>query len=368
MSRFVAVMLACGLCHPCLSQEAKPTRDFAAARLQQNPDDVLTLQTYVLLRMRRILAIVEPEPEKADQQLAELRELIDSLEPKSEEAQEILAQAKQSVKAIEQRLKLPRISLEEAAAALRENPADPDAFALYAAKANRDLYYLALHHPDEAEAKIKAAVSLVQESAQAAADEDVKRQYAEAADSLAKTLSAALDRGRELAGTLGKSAAPLDVETWLNGDPITAEEVQGKVVLLDFWAVWCAPCVANLPRLNEWQSKYGEKGLVIVGLTRYHNYSWDEAAERPVESLRAVSAEEEQEMLARFAEHHKMQHRIAIQTGDALEEHYQAATIPHMVLIDRAGKVRLYRVGGSEQDAQEIEAAIRDLLGESAPE
>jgi thiol-disulfide isomerase/thioredoxin len=350
------------------AQEIKkaPPRDFAAARLLQNPDDALTLQTYVLLRMRRILPLVESEPDKAQQQVAELRDVIDSLRPKTEEAQEILAQAKQSIIAIEQRLKLPRISLEEAAAALKESPADADALSLYLAKANSELYALALHRPDEAVEKIDAAISLLREAAGAVEDEALKRVYAEKTDALKSAIENALARGRELFATLGKPAAPLDVETWLSGEPLSPDETKGKVVLLDFWAVWCPPCIANMPRLNAWQEKYGEKGLVVVGLTHYHNYTWDEAAGRAVESLRQLSPDEEQETLKRFAAHHKMQHRIAI-GGDGLEDYYHADTVPHLVLLDRAGAVRMYDVGGSPQRLVEMEAAIEKLLAEPAP-
>jgi hypothetical protein len=91
-----------------------------------------------------------------------------------------------------------------------------------------------------------------------------------------------------------------------------------------------------------------------------------EDAGRAVESLRQLSPDEEQEMLQRFAEHHKMQHRIAIY-GDSLEEHYHAASVPHMVLLDRAGKVRFYDVGGAPQRLQEMETVIEMLLAEPAP-
>ena len=41
------------------------------------------------------------------------------------------------------------------------------------------------------------------------------------------------------------------------------------MVLLDFWATWCKPCIAQFPRMREWQTKYGPKGLVIIGMTNH---------------------------------------------------------------------------------------------------
>ena len=42
--------------------------------------------------------------------------------------------------------------------------------------------------------------------------------------------------------------------------------LEGKVVLLDFWATWCRPCIRSIPKLNELQAKYGKDGLVIIGV------------------------------------------------------------------------------------------------------
>lgn len=48
---------------------------------------------------------------------------------------------------------------------------------------------------------------------------------------------------------------------------IRLSDFRGKVVLLNFWATWCAPCLAEMPRFAEWQQKYGERGLQIVGVS-----------------------------------------------------------------------------------------------------
>ena len=64
------------------------------------------------------------------------------------------------------------------------------------------------------------------------------------------------------AGSIWRDREWTDVEgkTW------TAEELEGRVVLLDFWATWCAPCLAELPNLRRLQAEHGDDGLVIVGI------------------------------------------------------------------------------------------------------
>jgi thiol-disulfide isomerase/thioredoxin len=65
---------------------------------------------------------------------------------------------------------------------------------------------------------------------------------------------------------VGDPAPPLTVTRWLNGEAVPTLE-PGKVYVLEFWATWCGPCVTAMPHLTQLQSKYADKGLVVIGVT-----------------------------------------------------------------------------------------------------
>jgi len=56
----------------------------------------------------------------------------------------------------------------------------------------------------------------------------------------------------------------------LNGDSVSLKKYRGKIVLLDFWATWCAPCRLSIPELVELQKKYRDQGVVVLGISMDH--------------------------------------------------------------------------------------------------
>ena len=157
---------------------------------------------------------------------------------------------------------------------------------------------------------------------------------------------------------------PDNADRWVNADePLTADDLRGKVVLLDFFAVWCGPCIATFPHLSEWREKYADQGFEIIGVSEYHGYGWNGSlgySQRKDD----ITPDEERDGFAEFAAHHKLLYPIALTPDNALQQHYFVNGIPHAVLIDRAGKVRLYRIGSGEENARDLEQAIEECLQE----
>ncbi len=163
---------------------------------------------------------------------------------------------------------------------------------------------------------------------------------------------------------IGQAAIPVETSDWVNGSPVAPADTKGKVVLLDFWAVWCGPCVATFPHLREWHDKYADKGLVIVGATQYYGYGWN-ADEKHIERVEALSHQDEQAAMTQFAKHHELRHALAVMPDRSLSEKYGVTGIPQAVVIDRAGKVRMIKVGSGEPNAKALHEMIEKCLAET---
>ncbi len=374
---FAASLLTLLLAAPTFADDAKKAdgsagEDSAVAQIRENPNDTAAINKYLTKKFGSLTSLINEDPDAAEQQLDALAELFDLLAPTEQPAKTLVGRGKRSVIVYRRRLELARITLEDLEKKLGENPDDARSVSNYISKISQGIGPLARSEPEKAEEQLAAAKKFLDSVSEKAQEEATKKLITNAERTF-ESLERRIASGKKLAAVIGKDAAPLAVEVWANGTPLTESDLKDKVVLLDFWAVWCGPCIRTFPHLRELREKYADKGLVIIGLTRYYNYTWDEEAGRAKRSAEKPANEEEEKlahekelkMLEQFAKSHDLHHRFAVQKDRSTSEYYGVTGIPHVVVLDQNQKVRLMRVGSGDANAHDVEEMIKKLLGVS---
>jgi len=359
----LAFLLLVGLTAPVWSQEKAATEPGAAlAKVKENPGDATAWNAYANEQFSAIQKLVSSDPKAAEKVLNEFEATLGSVEPTSDAAKTLVGRMKTAITFYRNNIEVAQASVEDLEKKVAANPDDAKSISLLARKLSSEVSALARSEPEKAEAQLKALQDRLTKMKDAAKEDDTKSAIDKAISSLAG-VNSAIASGKKLNAMVGKDAAPLAVEAWVNGKPLTDGDLKGKVVLLDFWAVWCGPCIATFPHLREWQEHYGDKGLVIIGLTNYYKYKWDDEAKRQ-KSDKEATKEEEQAMLVKFAEMHSLKHRFALQDGKSMSEYYGVTGIPQAVVIDQEGKVRMVRVGSGDANAKDIDNLLKKLLAD----
>jgi len=180
-----------------------------------------------------------------------------------------------------------------------------------------------------------------------------------------------LDEADPHAALIGKAAPEITGDHILNGKTKKLSDLKGKVVLLDFWAVWCGPCIATFPHLKKMSKEHGPDGLEILGVTTYYEVFGFDKTKKSLTRLKdeKLSKADEQQMLEDFTGHHKLTHQLMTVSKaewGASGKAYGVRGIPQVVVIDRKGAVRMIKVGSGPANAKAVEEQIVELLKEKA--
>ncbi len=143
-----------------------------------------------------------------------------------------------------------------------------------------------------------------------------------------------------LAGLAACKPAPLPLlghaPAWklkdLDGKEVSSSQFRGKVVVVDFWATWCVPCIGEIPGYIKLQEKYGKDGLVIVGV------SLDEKGPEQVKP---------------FVKARVMNYQVVMGSEEVQQLFGGLDSIPTTFLIDRAGEIRDRKIGAEPAEAYE---------------
>ena len=152
----------------------------------------------------------------------------------------------------------------------------------------------------------------------------------------------------------GEVAPEITISKWIEQAPLKISDLRGRVVLLDFWATWCGPCLAAFPHLKEWHEKYKDRGLTILGITKYYGHG-DRKEMTPAEELGFIE---------RFKKQYDLPYGVAVSDTENNHRNYGVSAIPTAVLIDRQGVIRMLTTGTGGGNEAEISAAIEKLIEE----
>jgi cytochrome c biogenesis protein CcmG, thiol:disulfide interchange protein DsbE len=141
------------------------------------------------------------------------------------------------------------------------------------------------------------------------------------------------------AGDIGSSMPEFSVKD-LEGRPVSSADLRGKVVLIDFWAMWCQPCTQEMPGYQKLMDRYGPQGFAVIGF----KFDTMKDTEDPI----------------LFAKKLRVHYPLAVASDDVKNKFGGILGLPTTMLYDRQGVLRKRVIGFEYTDA--IESELKPLL------
>jgi len=154
---------------------------------------------------------------------------------------------------------------------------------------------------------------------------------------LSMAMAAAGETG-EPAGRLN-SIAPDFTRIDMSGRPLRLDQFRGRVVLLNFWATWCGPCIEEIPVFSHWQRRYGDARLQVIG----------------------VSMDDEEAAVKRFLAKHDVPYPVLMGDAKLGKSFGGVYGLPQSFLIDAHGRIVFRNVGDLNLEALRLQ--IEGLIG-----
>jgi thiol-disulfide isomerase/thioredoxin len=132
-----------------------------------------------------------------------------------------------------------------------------------------------------------------------------------------------------------------------DGNSVASDKFKGNIVVLDFWATWCGPCIIEIPAYNKLQEKYAAKGVKVVGVT-----------------MTSGEAKDVKQFLESPKLKHKMKYTV-LMGDDAQAYDFNIVGFPTTYLITRDGKIFAKYIGAGHGKMEKLESDIEKILADS---